>query len=46
LKKKKWIKRECRGCKSYNPERERGACNMNPHRWKDVERKKEEINTS
>ena len=46
LKNKKWIKRECHGCKSYNPECERGACNLNPHRWKDVERKKEENDTS
>lgn len=46
LKKKKWIKKECHGCRLYNQECERGACNLNPYRWKDVEKKKEEYDTS
>jgi hypothetical protein len=46
LKNKKWIKKECLGCKSYNPECERGACNLNPHRWKNLLKNKEEYDTS
>lgn len=46
LKKKKWIKKECHGCKSYNPECTREACNLNPSRWKDIEKKREENDTS
>lgn len=36
LENKKWIRRECHGCKLHNPECERGACNLNPYRWKDT----------
>lgn len=43
LKNKKWIKRECHGCKSYNPECERGTCNLNPYGWKDVEKKRKKM---
>lgn len=43
LKKKKWMKRECHGCKSYNPECKRGVCSLYPYRWMDIEKKKEEM---
>lgn len=39
-------KKECHGCRSFNPECTRGACNLNPYGWKDVEKKKEENDTS
>lgn len=32
LRKKKWIKKECDGCKSYNPECEQGACSLYPYK--------------
>lgn len=32
LSKKKWIKKECDSCKSYNPECRQGACSLYPYR--------------
>ncbi|MCI9517197.1 MAG: hypothetical protein HFI79_09855 [Lachnospiraceae bacterium] len=32
MSKKKWIKKECDGCKSFNPECEQGACSLYPYK--------------
>lgn len=32
LSKKNWERKECDGCKSYNPECRQGACSLYPYR--------------
>lgn len=45
LRKRNWIKTECNGCKSYNPERRIDACSIYPYqKQKKTEVKKVEIN--
>lgn len=31
---KQWERKECSGCKSYNPECKQGACNLYPYKKK------------
>ena len=43
LSKKSWERKECDGCKSYNPECRMGACSIYPYQKKKTEVKKVEI---
>ena len=42
LSKKKWERKECNGCKYYNPECRQGACSLYPYKNEKVVSEKED----
>lgn len=46
MRKKSWERKECDGCKSYNPECRQGACSVYLHKEKDKASEEENYDTS
>ena len=46
MSKKSWERKECDGCKYYNPECRLGACSIYPYKKKKLTNEKEEHDTS